>query len=1736
MSGVYSVGKNASDSFSTISSAINALISKGINGNISIKIRGGTYNEQFIIPQINGSQTYTITFKPYDTSAVKVTFSPSSATTNYLVKIDSSSNISLTGIEFTNNSKSFGRIIELSGNNANILIKKNVFNGVDINSTSDVYSIIYSSASHDTSITIDSNTFYNGSDAVVLSGSGNNSVLNSISYNHFFNSYSSAIYSSLQSGISIAYNIISTNSTHTQFIGIELSNCTDENRIEGNQISFNTNGFCILLNRVHSLKGKESIIANNFTHAGGNAAAIGIFIETCSFINLYYNNIYISSKTLTSAGRCINIQDVNGYCGNLDIKNNIIVNNGPGFGLITFTTDTISSDYNCFYTPIGYMGYWNGYLTNTLSTWMFYSKQDTNSLQSDPLYYSANNLHISNNYLFKKGKALQSVLFDIDHELRDSTKTTIGADELKIFSNDLAIIGLSDKFTVCEGDSLPLSIELKNMGIDTIKQFTSLLYIDNKLIDSNIHSSTINPGNKISFIAGSFRFKNKSSFTTIIKIILPNSKADENAANNTFIKIIDIALSDTVHVDQNGNGDYKTINEVFSDIMKRGVCGNVVIQIEPGLYNEQLDLGEFTARQPFLVKIIGKKTQSDSVVVRYNSTNWYANYVFQINNTNNVSIENISFVADGGVYAKVIDLTGTNKNISFISNQFIGQAVTNYSGEYNLVTSTGETISDSAISFIKNSFLNGSYAISFSGRDFSNQSYKLSLKNNTFINQYANAVNVSFYKELVIDNNFISGNTLNQDFTAIGITQCSGKHNINGNNIFLKNNRTGIFFGSSSASPGNESIISNNFINISGTVYGAYALNLDAVQYVKILNNTFQINNNHYISTPVDIKYSSSYLTLKNNIFVNNGGGPVINCYTRNNISSNYNLMYTTGNNFGYYNGARSKFADWVSASGMDNKSINVKPTFYSDSNLHNLTLETDSAATPLSEVLYDIDGEARNQFFPDIGADEYTLNENDANLTGFPSFASKSCDGVKQLIISIQNNGKSNLNSIKLNWWVNGHHYDTLLYFINFRYLNKLNINLGNYLFYADSANNITMKASEPNNKNDQDTSNNTIQITDLKLIKTPDNLQVFNDTLCSGDTAMLSVTSKYAKYYFWYDSSLNNKLVSTDSFYIIPNLTHNKTLFVNAGSELIPNLIQTEFTNQNSNLANGNMFDIVNGKKNIWIDSFDVHTQYNSIYTFLIYTKKGSYWGYQNDSLSWTRIDSLTVKADGFGKTTRLALNHPFFIAANDTVSFYITTYSVGYINFSPVSVSYKNSDFTITAGIALDYLFDATFSSVATWNGKVHYSAEPYCQTSMKTVDAVVREKIKINLPSDTIICSGNPLLIDACNDDKALFGWYALPGGQQLRNTDTITITTAGKYRFVATDICGNTSIDTMEVKYAILPEAFFDVNDSIQCLNQNNFRFTNKSFSLIDKISYHWDLGDSISSIDSNVNYIYQKPGEYKVRLTVKSDKACVDVAEQKIIVLPSPEASFATDTNIYCFSDNQVHFINKSSISAGSIKFYWDFGDSSYSISDNPVHHYKNAYNFLVSLITESDSGCIDTAQQNVLIKPNPFINLGNDTVICANKSILLTAGFNYDRYLWSNDSTQAVIRVDTHHNGLGMKTYWLKVMKEGCESTDTIRITFVVCSSVAENKEFNINVFPNPFDNYIFLNFTDEFLQDFIKIIIYNNQGQKVYTTTVTKSQKPIFIKLPETLTTGLYYLSVFTDTKVFHEKIMKE
>lgn len=166
----------------------------------------------------------------------------------------------------------------------------------------------------------------------------------------------------------------------------------------------------------------------------------------------------------------------------------------------------------------------------------------------------------------------------------------------------------------------------------------------------------------------------------------------------------------------------------------------------------------------------------------------------------------------------------------------------------------------------------------------------------------------------------------------------------------------------------------------------------------------------------------------------------------------------------------------------------------------------------------------------------------------------------------------------------------------------------------------------------------------------------------------------------------------------------------------------------------------------------------------------------------------------------------------------------------------------------------------------------------------------------------------------------------------------------------------------------------------------------------NNFSYEWDFNDEsgITSSLRNPTHTFKNPGVYDIEVSVLSPEMCRqdESINNMITVHPRPTARFHYTPNLgNVIEDPEISFTNTSTDDYFNL---WAFGDGDSSSVENPIHLYRNAGEYTVTLITESQYGCLDTAYQNLIIEDEYTFYTPNAVIRSANKENSIFRPFGY--------------------------------------------------------------------------------------------------------------------------------------------
>lgn len=267
----------------------------------------------------------------------------------------------------------------------------------------------------------------------------------------------------------------------------------------------------------------------------------------------------------------------------------------------------------------------------------------------------------------------------------------------------------------------------------------------------------------------------------------------------------------------------------------------------------------------------------------------------------------------------------------------------------------------------------------------------------------------------------------------------------------------------------------------------------------------------------------------------------------------------------------------------------------------------------------------------------------------------------------------------------------------------------------------------------------------------------------------------------------------------------------------------------------------------------------------------------------------------------------------------------------------------------------------------------------------------------LGNDTSICYGQNLTLNVASPG-ATYQW------QDNSTAPTFNVTQTGTY-WVEVDYGCYTIVDSIHV--TVLNTSINLGNDTILC----NTGSVVLNATSPNANSYLWSTNEVTPSISVT------QSGIYWVQVLVNN---CLFTDSIQVTVISIPPNILGNDTSL-CANQNIL-----LDATLPGATYIWNTNSISPSIWVNS----SGTYWVDITL-----SGCTQRDSIQITMLPLPAINLGNDTVICAGDSLLLSATTPNALYLWQNNS-QAPIQLVTQ-GGL----YWVEIDINGCKNADSIHV-----------------------------------------------------------------------------------------------
>jgi hypothetical protein len=441
--------------------------------------------------------------------------------------------------------------------------------------------------------------------------------------------------------------------------------------------------------------------------------------------------------------------------------------------------------------------------------------------------------------------------------------------------------------------------------------------------------------------------------------------------------------------------DYLMIKEAFDDLQLVGILGPVTFEIRNGEYDEYIgEVGPIPgANATDTIVFKSESGNPADVVIHYSTDETNYRNIFHFKGLDHFTLMDVTVSATGDNFGSTLNFNGNCENINIINNILASantiDAVLGFSGG---------VIND--ISIKNNSFSKGGRGIYFYGAS-DNFATNTVIENNKSTGALTDGINLRYHLSPHINNNTISTG-VNPGFAGIRLRDCEKDLEVIGNKIDIESGDYGMRLHNCNAVLPFKGLVANNMIQIGGTG-NTFALCILFCKRQDYFYNSLNVSSTESVNGKgIYIVNENEELNIKNNISANTGGGYAIWVEDPSDISmSDFNGFYSTGTNLAHWGGTDYLFLSAFSGiSGMDKHSLETEPIFYSDNGLYSTQALFHKAATPVSEVEYDIDGIARDASTPDIGASEFSCVEPTFNV-----YVSPACFGDTTMIIDSTEN-----------------------------------------------------------------------------------------------------------------------------------------------------------------------------------------------------------------------------------------------------------------------------------------------------------------------------------------------------------------------------------------------------------------------------------------------------------------------------------------------------------------------------------------------------------------------------------------------------------------------------------------------------------------------------------------------------------------------------------------------------------
>jgi PKD repeat protein len=259
-------------------------------------------------------------------------------------------------------------------------------------------------------------------------------------------------------------------------------------------------------------------------------------------------------------------------------------------------------------------------------------------------------------------------------------------------------------------------------------------------------------------------------------------------------------------------------------------------------------------------------------------------------------------------------------------------------------------------------------------------------------------------------------------------------------------------------------------------------------------------------------------------------------------------------------------------------------------------------------------------------------------------------------------------------------------------------------------------------------------------------------------------------------------------------------------------------------------------------------------------------------------------------------------------------------------------------------------------------------------------------------------------------------WSLSGGGSLSNTTgastMVNWTASGTYVVTLTTTGAGASVCTKTVNVSPIPTPFIQTNFVSDCQEDKhggaNLNIippqggsqecwvvceqttVNYWTNAVAGNTYSWVVvgGTPTTGTGPSISVTWGPSGTGSIFVTETAPGGCSKTVEECIDIVDAPKADLSIDAVPYtgpvvvCLGQD----LNFSDMSTGANSWYWDFGDGTTSIDNDPLHEYTVAGTYYGSLTVKNECGCTDVFYFTIKVTNLAAPEIGCVSTVCLNE------------------------------------------------------------------------------------------------------------------------------------------------------